>query len=171
MGASWHSKIPWDLAKQLYYQFRVDHFSAEPPDWGYTTIKATEKEILLKMGSLSYAPNGNWLSYDKGEDINLARVVSIPWDSLNDSVQEEILEYQGEAEGDVTWWQFHFRAWDQGDGTYKVNGHVELEPWTSDSAHIDGVGFHNKRGIRKLVEDMEEVNIEIMEYPGFMGED
>lgn len=166
MGATWHADVPWKILKKIYYSFRNKYFSANPPSRGYTHVAATEDELLEKLGSIHYAPDGSWMSYDKGEEINLAKVESVKWDNVPSAVRKELESYPSVAgeEEPITWWQTHLRAWKTEDG-FKINGHWELEPFSHSSAHIDEIGYSDRRGLRNIVSDLESLSIQITEYP------
>lgn len=168
MGATWHADLPWDLFKKKFHAFRAKYFSSDPPKRWYIHVDITKDELLLKLGSRSYAPDGSLFSYDKGEDINMAKVTPIAWEHLTSDMQEKLKPYLDEDERSVTWWQTHLRGWEVEEGHWKLNGHWELEPVMNDSAHIDEIGYSDKRGLRNIVYDLEESNINITEYPEFM---
>ncbi|WP_197431273.1 hypothetical protein [Halorubrum sp. CBA1125] len=102
-------------------------------------------EIEAALGAYSFAPNWEFSYYERGEVLNLARVV-----------------YERNTVDGTTyhWWQTHLRGWRNDAGRIELHAHWELEPTENGNAHIDGTGFDFDRGMNTLQSFLDEAEID-----------
>lgn len=161
---SWHSVIPWDWWRQEYLRLVGRFFSKEPASGPYIRVDLDRREIEEHFGGLFYAPQET-LSYDKGEDVNLARQyyesrgMFAPVASLGRFVYQMTGGRLGMVfEKEVVWWQNHIRGYDY-DGYLYLTAHDEPSARHEDSAHLEGVGMSREKGMKQLEEDLRELGI------------
>jgi hypothetical protein len=137
--------VPFDAVRTAYRQMRKALFTASRPSGEYLVVDRTVPELERELGAFSFAPNWEFSYYERGEILNLARVV-----------------YEERAVDGTTyrWWQTHLRGWHGEDGRIELHAHWELEPTETGNAHIDGVGFDFDRGMETLESFLEEAGIE-----------
>lgn len=143
------ASIPWKSVTRLHRSLRRSFFRAERPAGTYFrvypdyTVAMTSADVVADLerdfGRRSWAPNWEY-SYDKGEALNLARVV-----------------YEEDAETGLTWFQYHVRGWAVVNDAVDVGGHWEPEPTEHPDAHYREVGFDRLRGMAKLEEVLNEI--------------
>jgi len=145
---TWHGGLPWDRLRFAYRRLRSTLFSIpEPTDRPALTVDATVDELTEALGSQSWAPNWEY-SYDKGEDLNLARVEYAP---------HPIRVGTG-----VEWWQYHVRGWPR-DDVVVLRAHYEPAPTEHPRAHLDGVGHSLEGGMQQLRDALDEAGIGYVE--------
>lgn len=161
---SWHAALPWDWARRTYLSFRGRFFSKEPPEGPFLRVDAAPAELERLLGERGFAPQWG-LSYDKGEDVNLAfqfyddRRITAPRADLSRLLHRLTGGRLGSVtEEPVEWWQDHVRGWDRGDRLYLL-AHQEPSARHEDSAHIAGVGFHAGKGLAALQFHLEEAGV------------
>lgn len=138
-------RVPFGAVRYVYREFRKALFTAPRPSGEYLVTEASVEDVERGLGNQSYAPNWEFSYYERGEDLNLARVVY----------------ERREAGGSVRrWWQTHVRGWANDAGQLELHGHWELEPTENGNAHIDGVGFDIERGMATLRSALEAAGIE-----------
>jgi hypothetical protein len=140
--------VPFDAVRTAYRQLRKALFTASRPSGEYLVVDRTVPELERELGAFSFAPNWEFSYYERGEILNLARVV-----------------YEERTVDGTTyrWWQTHLRGWHGEDGRIELHAHWELEPTETGNAHIDGVGFDFDRGMETLASFLEEAGIEYAE--------
>ena len=138
-------RVPFGAVRFAYREFRKALFTASRPSGEYLVVSSSIEDVERGLGEQSYAPNWEFSYYERGEVLNLARVVY----------------ERGEAGSETrVWWQTHVRGWNGDDGRLELHGHWELEPTESGNAHIDGVGFDFERGMANLETALDEAGIE-----------
>lgn len=162
---SWHSVIPWDWWRQEYLRMIGRYFSRDPPDGTYLRVDLSQREVDRSLGEIFYAPQET-LSYDKEEDLNLARQY---YDSRGTyapvaSLGRLIFHLSGGRYGmiiekEVVWWQNHIRGYVLEDGLY-LTAHDEPSARHEDSAHIEGIGHSREKGLDQLRIDLDGLDIE-----------
>lgn len=128
----WLLDIPWLKLKGWFLDVRSRVAGLPRKRGGYVRVEATEDELLHMFGGRSWAPNYEF-SYDRQEDLNLARV-----------------EYRGEtmySQYDVQWWQYHLRGYKVEDGVWELTCHFEPEPTENPIPHLKGRGYDRQRGL------------------------
>lgn len=140
--------IPFDAVRTAYRQLRKALFTASRPSGEYLVVDQSVAALERELGAFSFAPNWEFSYYERGEVVNLARVV-----------------YEERAVDGTThrWWQTHLRGWRGTDGRLELHAHWELEPTENGNEHIDGVGFDFDRGMANLRSFLEEAGIEYNE--------
>jgi hypothetical protein len=124
-------RVPFDTVRRGYREMRKALFTTSRHDGMYLVVDGTPEEIRTTLGARSFAPNWEFSYHERGEVLNLARVV-----------------YAREAVDGTTyrWWQTHVRGWVNDRGEVELGAHWELEPTENGNAHIDGVGIDVERG-------------------------
>jgi hypothetical protein len=138
-------RVPFGAVRHAYREFRKALLTASRPSGEYFIVEASVEDVERELGKQSYAPNWEFSYYERGEVLNLARVVY------------ERSEAGGETR---VWWQTHVRGWRNNAGQLELHGHWELEPTENGNAHIDGVGFALERGMANLQSALDETDIE-----------
>lgn len=141
-------RVPFDAIRYGYRQFRKALFTAPRPSGPYYVVDAGVTDIESALGTQSYAPNWEFSYYERGEDLNLARVV-----------------YDRQTVNGTTyrWWQTHVRGWEGDAGTVELSGHYELEPTENGNAHIDGEGLSVENGMARLSDALDRTDLEYTE--------
>lgn len=147
-------RLPFDLLRTGYRKLRKAVFTASRPLGRYLLVEATTDELEAELGRQSFAPNWEFSYYERGEILNLARVL----------YEEHTVDGQS-----YRWWQTHVRGWTHPDGV-ALHGHWELEPTENDNAHIDGVGFSFERGMEELAEALDRAGLDYTEVTIETGE-
>lgn len=96
--------------------------------------------VTAALGRQYFAPNWEFSYHERGEDLNLARIVYDP-------AERHGHEYR--------WWQTHVRGWSQADGAVRLRPHYELEPTAYDQDHIDGIGLDVDAGAEAVAAALE----------------
>lgn len=137
--------VPFDVVRYGFQQIRKALFAAPRPSGEYLVVDRSVGELEEQLGAYSFAPNWEFSYYERGEILNLARVV-----------------FERETVDGTTyrWWQTHVRGWRGDDGRIELHAHWELEPTENANAHIDGVGFAFDRGMTTLESFLEEAGID-----------
>ncbi|MFB6304175.1 MAG: hypothetical protein ABEH47_03340 [Haloferacaceae archaeon] len=136
-------RVPFDAVRYAFRELRKALFTADRPTGVHLVVDATVAECEAALGRQSYAPNWEFSYYERGEVLNLARVV----------------HDERRVEGRVRrWWQTHVRGWDHPDGL-ALHGHWELEPTENPDAHLDGVGFDAETGTANLRRALDEAGV------------
>ena len=138
-------RVPFDAIRKGYRELRKVLFTASRPTGEYLVVDESIETIERHLGKQSYAPNWEFSYYERGEVLNLARVVY------------ERAEAGGETR---VWWQTHVRGWKNDAGQIELHGHWELEPTENGNLHIDGVGFSFERGMENLRSTLDESDLE-----------
>ncbi|MFB6250523.1 MAG: hypothetical protein ABEI27_02355 [Halobellus sp.] len=108
-------------------------------------VNRSVPEIEAQLGAYSVAPNWEFPYHERGEDLNLARV---------------IYEDKTVNGKNYHWWQTHVRGWRNDDGQIEFHAHWELGPTENGNAHIDGVGFAFDRGMSLLGSHLDDAGID-----------
>ncbi|ESS02717.1 MAG: hypothetical protein A07HR67_02221 [uncultured archaeon A07HR67] len=137
--------VPFDAVRTAYRQLRKALFTASRPSGEYLVVDRSVAALEGELGAFSFAPNWEFSYYERGEVLNLARVV-----------------YEERTVDGTTyrWWQTHLRGWQGADGRLELHAHWELEPTENGNEHIDGVGFDFDRGMEMLRSYLDEADIE-----------
>ena len=137
--------VPFDAVRTGYRQLRKALFTAPRPSGEYLVVDRDVDDLEAELGAYSFAPNWEFSYYERGEVLNLARVV-----------------YERETVGGTTyrWWQTHLRGWRGDDDRIVLHAHWELEPTENGNPHIDGVGFDFDRGMSTLESFLDEAGID-----------
>jgi hypothetical protein len=137
--------VPFDAVRFGYRQFRKALFTAARPSGEYLVVDRPVPELEAELGEYSFAPNWEFSYYERGEVMNLARVV-----------------YEHNTVNGTTyrWWQTHLRGWRNDEGQIELHAHWELEPTENGNAHIDGAGFDFDRGMNTLQSFLDEAEID-----------
>lgn len=154
---SWHARLPWRSVRVGLRLIRAGPFSRRRPEGTYLLVDAPTDgvdSVTEVLGSQSYAPNWEQ-SYDKGEDLNLARV---------EHHRDGDLPPTERRPGRV-WWQTHARGWETERGL-ELGAHWELEPTENAEEHIMGRGLDRREGMERLRADLERggIDVETVEY-------
>lgn len=144
------SELPWDHLRWAYRSFRKLFFTKERSDRPVFMVDASVTEIEAELGRHSFSPNWEFSYNYRGEDLNLARVVS--WKSP---------EHPG-----IKWWQTHVRGFaPEGDGPVELQAHWEPEPTEHDTDHLEGTGFSAEKGKEILGEYLDQTDLEVVSDP------
>lgn len=138
-------RVLLDAVRYTFRELRKALFTAPRPTGEYLVVEAPVGTVERRLGERSFAPNWEFSYYERGEVLNLARVVY------------ERASAGGETR---TWWQTHVRGWEGPDGRLELHGHWELEPTENGHAHLDGVGFSFERGMTNLREALDAAGID-----------
>ncbi|MEF8828154.1 MAG: hypothetical protein V5A38_10000 [Halolamina sp.] len=138
-------RIPFDSVRNGFREFRKALFTASRPSGEYYVVDESVEGMEELLGGYSFAPNWEFSYYERGEVLNLARVVH-----ERHTVEEETHH----------WWQTHVRGWQNDAGQLELHAHWELEPTENGNAHIDGVGFDFDRGMRNLESYLKQAGVE-----------
>lgn len=159
---TWHASLPWDSLRRRFLTFRRRRFQAPPREGPYLVVDVGPDRVRRVLGAQGYAPQWT-LSYDKGEDCNLARIVHSP------SGHEVPRATWGNAlrrltGGDlatefVEWWQTHVRGYELDGGGVALTAHWEPSAMHEDSAHLDGVGFETGIAMDAVGEVLADADI------------
>lgn len=68
-------RLPFDQVRYGYRQLRKALFTADRPSGKYLVVDASTDEVEAALGRQSYAPNWEFSYHERGEILNLARVV------------------------------------------------------------------------------------------------
>lgn len=141
-------RVPFDAVRYAYRQMRKTLFTAPRPSGQYVVVDADVTDIERELGKRSYAPNWEFSYYERGEDLNMARVV-----------------YDRRTIDGTTyrWWQTHTRGWENGEGQIELSAHWELEPTENGNEHIDGVGISVESGRENLKRALDDTELEYTE--------
>lgn len=112
-------------------------------------LSASVGEVTAALGHQYFAPNWEFSYYERGEDLNVARV---EYDRL--VVQDH--EY--------IWWQTYVRGWMQADESIRLRPHYELEPTEYDQDHINGIGLDVPKGMERVTEALAREGLAYEEY-------
>ena len=138
-------RIPFGAVKYAYREMRKALFTADRPSGEYLVVDATVQTVERELGEASFAPNWEFSYYERGEVLNLARVVY----------------ERGDVDGEPkVWWQTHVRGWENGEGQLELHAHWELEPTENPNDHLDGVGFSFERGMGNLRSVLDESRLD-----------
>lgn len=140
---SWHASLPWARLRLAYRRGRSRFFSVPRPDRVYLEVDRTPAELEVLLGGRSFAPNWEF-SYDKGEDINLARVLYAEDDS---------------ADHGAVWWQLHVRGWEH-EGSTRLSCHWEPEPTEHPVEHLHAEGWNRPHGMDELAKVLTDLGVE-----------
>lgn len=144
----------WDGLRGVYWAFRNKVATIEEPDGPVIIVSEPIETVEAALGREYFAPNWEFSYYERGEDVNVARII------------HEGRTVDGHA---YDWWQTHVRGWRQADGSVRLRAHFELEPTENDQDHIDGVGFDEARGLEETAAalDSQELSYERLDFlPG-----
>jgi hypothetical protein len=141
-------RVPFDAIRYGFRELRKLLFRASRPSGEYLVVDRSVAEIEQVLGERSFAPNWEFSYYERGEVLNLARVV---------------YERQSVDGTEYRWWQTHVRGWRNEADELELHGHWELEPTESGNAHIDGVGFDFERGMETLRSFLDEADVDYEE--------
>ncbi|MEF8780466.1 MAG: hypothetical protein V5A46_07290 [Haloferacaceae archaeon] len=130
----------WNALRSFYRIFRRTVASGEEHGGEALVVPVTVDEVTAALGRQYFAPNWEFSYYERGEDLNLARVVYDP---------RELHGHQ------FVWWQTHVRGWPEEDGSVRLRPHYELEPTEYDEDHVDGIGLDVSAGVRNVAQALE----------------
>jgi hypothetical protein len=143
-------RVPFDAIRFAYKEFRKALFTASRPSGEHFVVDASVTEVERALGEQSYAPNWEFSYYERGEVLNLARVVY----------------ERGEAGGETrVWWQTHVRGWRTDEDGLALHAHWELEPTENANAHLDGEGFSADRGMENLRSALDDAGLDYTSKP------
>lgn len=134
----------WNALRTLYRLFRRSVASSEEHGGEALVVPATVEEVTAALGHQYFAPNWEFSYYERGEDLNLARV------------GYDRRELHGHR---YRWWQTHVRGWIEDDGSVRLRPHYELEPTEYDQDHVDGIGLDVSVGVQNVEEALEEEGV------------
>lgn len=147
--------ILWDGVRAVYRDLRRLVASAEEHSGPALVVDAPIPEVRAALGRRSFAPNWEFSYYERGEELNLARVVY-------DAQEERGHEYD--------WWQTHVRGWPHGGHRVRLRAHYELEPTEYDQDHINGIGVDVDRGTEILADVLDETALAYERYEDLPAE-
>lgn len=151
----WHAL--WDAIRTFYRGLRRTVASGEEHDGLALVVPGTVEDVTAALGHQYFSPNWEFSYYERGEDLNLARI-----------------EYESREVHDheYVWWQTHVRGWEQEDGSLRLRAHYELEPTEYDQDHINGVGVDIPAGVETVARalDTEQMPYERHEHLPAGGE-
>ncbi len=139
----------WDGLRDLYRSVRRVVASAGEHSGRAVVVPETTESVTAALGRQSFAPNWKFSYYERGEDLNLARVEYDP---------REIHGHE------YRWWQTHVRGWEQDDGSVRLRAHYELEPTEYDQDHINGIGTDVPAGVENLTKALDDKSIPYERY-------
>jgi hypothetical protein len=140
----------WDAARTLFRGLRRAVARAEEPGGPALVVDASVPALEAALGRRYFAPNWLLSYYERGEDLNLARVTS---------------DRRTVAGHEYVWWQTHVRGWRQADGSVRLRAHYELEPTEYDQDHLDGVGLDVAAGTDRLATALDAAGIAYERHP------
>lgn len=134
----------WDALRRFYRDVRRAIATSEEHSGRALVVPETVEDVMGALGGQYFAPNWEFSYYERGEDLNLARV-----------------EYESReiANHEYVWWQTHVRGWEQDDGSVRLRPHYELEPTEYDQDHINGIGLDVPAGVEKVASVLDEVGM------------
>ncbi|MFB6135837.1 MAG: hypothetical protein ABEJ04_03680 [Halobacteriaceae archaeon] len=135
----------WDALRSLYPDFRRAVATGEEHGGLALVVPAPVEDVTAALGRQYFAPNWEFSYYERGEDMNLARIEYAPQEARDH-------EYR--------WWQTHVRGWKQDDGAVRLRAHYELEPTEYDQDHINGVGVDVPAGVEKVARALDDAGLD-----------
>ena len=143
----------WDAVRTLYRDLRRAVSSATEHDGEALVATASVAGLEAVLGVAYFAPNWEFSYYERGEDLNLARVV---YD-------------RREIEGhEFVWWQTHVRGWqfvdDEGRVRTRLRPHYELEPTEYDQDHLNRVGLDVGAGVDAVAAVLKSAGIDFERF-------
>ena len=139
----------WDSLRKAYRTFRRTVATAGEHGGQAIVVPRSVATVERTLGLAFFAPNWEFSYYERGEDMNLARVV---------------YDEQDRHHHTYTWWQTHARGWeyrdDDGQPHTRLRCHFELEPTEYDQDHIQGIGVSIDRGVDTVAEVLEAAGID-----------
>jgi hypothetical protein len=136
----------WDALRTFYRDFRRTVATAEEHGGPALVVRRHPTDLVAVLGEAYFAPNWEFSYYERGEDLNLARV------------QYDRREVAGHT---YEWWQTHVRGWasrDDGVRT-RLRPHYELEPTEHDQDHVDGVGLDLEAGVDAVASVLDAADV------------
>lgn len=138
----------WDGLRTFYRDFRRAIARGEEHGGPALVVPLSAAEAEATIGRAFFAPNWEFSYYERGEDLNLARI-QYEQREIDDHVYE--------------WWQTHVRGWeyrdDDGQAYTRLRCHWELEPTEHDQDHVDGVGLSITRGVDTVAMVLEKAGV------------
>lgn len=134
----------WDGLRRFYRNFRRLLATSEEHSGKALVVAEPIEDVRSALGSHYFAPNWEFSYHERGEDLNLARVVYEP---------REVHDHE------FVWWQTHVRGWKQDDGSVRLRPHYELEPTEYDQDHINGIGVDIDTGTERVAAVLEEAGL------------
>lgn len=147
----------WDAIRTFYRDFRRIVATSEEHSGEALVVQESVADVEAALGRRYFAPNWEFSYYERGEQLNLARIEYDP------------REIHGHG---YRWWQTHVRGWVQDDGSVRLRPHYELEPTQYDQDHVDGIGLDVSAGTENVARALDEAGIpyEHHEYLPAAGE-
>lgn len=139
----------WDGLRTLYRKIRRVVASGEEHDGEALVVSASVEEVEAALGRRSFAPNWEFSYHERGEVLNLARV---------------IYERRDVRDHEYVWWQTHVRGWEQADGSVRLRPHFELEPTEYDQDHINGIGIDVPEGVYRVKRVLDDAELEYVHH-------
>ena len=139
----------WDGLRTVYRDVRKVVATDEEHGGRALVVPVGVDDLKETLGRQFFAPNWEFSYYERGEDLNLARI-----------------RYDRRAERDhvFVWWQTHVRGWTQDDGSVRLRPHYELEPTENDQDHLDGIGLDVDRGVDIVASALDEEGVSYERY-------
>lgn len=135
----WHAL--WDAFRSFYKDVKRVLASSTEHGGQALVVEASLEDVRASLGRQHFAPNWEFSYYERGENLNLARV---EYDS------REVRDHE------YVWWQAHVRGWVQDNGSVRLRPHYELEPTEYDQDHIDGIGLDVTTGLEQVAQVLDE---------------
>ncbi|MFB6114004.1 MAG: hypothetical protein ABEJ58_07880 [Halodesulfurarchaeum sp.] len=139
----WH--VLWDTLRTLYRNLRRELATSEEHSGMALVVNAPAPEVEAALGRHYFAPNWEFSYHERGEDLNLARIV---YDTRTAKGHEYV------------WWQTHVRGWKQDDGSIRLRPHYELEPTEYDQDHVNGVGLNVSMGVERVEGVLDDASLD-----------
>jgi hypothetical protein len=131
----------WDGLRTFYRKIRRAVGTSEEHSGKALVVAEPIEDVRSALGSHYFAPNWEFSYYERGEDLNLARVEFEP---------------QVVRDHEFIWWQTHVRGWKQDGGSVRLRAHYELEPTESDQDHINGIGVDIAHGTDEVAAVLDD---------------
>lgn len=139
----------WDGLRTVYRDLRRLVASGEEHSGPAVIVPATHDEVTAALGHQYFAPNWEFSYYERGEDLNLARIA---------------YEHLVIDDHDYHWWQTHVRGWAHPDGSIRLRPHYELEPTEYDQDHINGIGLDVAKGIEQVTDALDREGLDYNQH-------
>jgi hypothetical protein len=139
----------WDALRTFYRDFRRVVASGEEHAGQALVVPEGVDTIEAALGRQFFSPNWEFSYHERGEDLNLARVV---------------YDRRRVGHHEYVWWQTHVRGWEQGDGSVRLRPHYELEPTEYDQDHIAGIGVDIDLGIDHVAAALDDEGLSYVRH-------